>query len=371
MDVRYLRGTSMIGAQNPEGDWIPAEEARQHYLSPPGLTVASAELRADRTPAWQVRINPTGWFRFAFHGELGTPLREATWEPVEGRLVLRETRDLFYPEGDPGHRVPYAMVTSVRREFFGDGVAKVELSSPDLDETRTLDGVDPLSTDLPSFGQWAEITRASSPDAADRFGPDAVSAARSFAFDDLGDGDRPAGRRMLDGGRGWVSDLAAQQLFEAAAAVAHGRQVSPGAIVLRRGAAVIIPVAHQGTATPEGTAAFERRLTSLEGDLRGLLAFRTQDPVQFLAADRGWYESEATAAYFDLLKAAGVTSAWYSFLRPTEEFAVVRVTAGELSRGDLSLALHVVPGHWCSDRRRGQSPTDLDLRWGPADLADV
>lgn len=373
MDVRYLRGTTMVGPEAVDREWLDVDAARACYLSQPGVTVVSAEVCADGSPVWQLRINPSGWFRFVFHGELGTPLREVAWQPEGSALRLRETKDAFYPDGDPGHRVPYDNVTSVTREFFTDGTAKVALRAPGLDLPRTLREVDTAAVlpPLPAFGEWAELLEASAPESAGRYGPSASDTALSFALDDLGGQDVTGepGLVALDADGSWVMAATERQIFEIAVAVVQGAPVPYGATVLKRGPAWIIPLGFQGRpAKGVDPAEFERKLASLDNDLGGLLTYRTQDPLEFLAARREWYDSAATAAHFDLLKAAGVTRTWYSYLRPTEEYAVMRVWAGDLARGTRTLALHIVPGHWCSDRRRGEPPTGVDLRWGRDDL---
>jgi hypothetical protein len=365
----------MVGAHTAEKDWIGAEEARQYYRAQPGLTVASGALGADGTPPWQVRISPGGWFRVLFSGEAGTPLREVSWEPRGDLLLLRETKDLFYPDGDPGRRVPYEQVASVTREYFTDGRVRVVLKAPDLDLPRTLRDIDveALLQPRPAFGQWAQLVEASSPPSMERYGADASDAALALALEDLGGEDVTGapGLVSLDARGGWVMEATERQIYEIAVAVADGAPVPYAATVLRRGPAAIIPLGFQGRpAKGHDPAEDERSLGSLDDHLRGLLAHRTQDPVQFLASRREWYDSEATAVHYDLLKAAGVTSAWYSYLPPTERHAVMRVWAGDLARGTRTLALHVVPAHWCSDRLRGEPPVGVDLRWGRDDLVE-
>jgi len=231
----------------------------------------------------------------------------------------------------------------------------------------------PWSQPVPTFGRWAGIVDVSRPSDDRRFGSAASDAALTLALDDLGGEDVTGapGLVSFDPSGGWTMAATDRQIFEIAMAVAGGAPAPYGATVLSRGSARIIPLGVQSRAEDGGDPIeSERRMAALDEDLRSLLSYRTQDPVQFLASQRGWYDTEATAVHFDLLRAAGVTSAWYSFLPPTEQHAVMRVWAGDLARGTRTLALHVVPGHWCSDRRQGDPPRDVDLHWGRDDLLD-
>ncbi|KJQ53327.1 hypothetical protein [Microbacterium sp. SA39] len=144
--------------------------------------------------------------------------------------------------------------------------------------------------------------------------------------------------------------------------------VAPNNPILIRGAARIMPLAWRGE--PEsGYNAY--------AEVGQLAAFasRVQDTGSYWAGPwRTLGELEecdgaSIRSYVDALRAAGATqvSSWtYS-----DAFGVALVGAGVEDEATVSLALHVVPVGWVSERYASGPVPGIDVRWSWAEVIDL
>lgn len=140
--------------------------------------------------------------------------------------------------------------------------------------------------------------------------------------------------------------------------------LSPNNPILVRGLAKILPLAWRGDphrgynpyAEPGQIAAFASRMQS--AGLHWAGNWRVLD-----LADR---RNDNIGSYTAALRVAGATGVdcWtYS-----ETVGLALVWAGVEDEGTMSLALHVVPASWVSERRVKKAVWDIDVRWSWAEV---
>lgn len=341
------------------------DEARERFADGRLLTVLPG---GDATP-WSMSVAAntfpfagTHRFSLTWYTPRRTPLRQVTWETLGDALVCRDSIDVFYPDGDPGGRVPFAHVITVEQTFAVDGVRQVTLSSPLGDET-TVEIVDAedaaLRVPVPGFGDWAAVVAASVPTDEERFGIDTLDTSRAFLDRCIAQG-RPA-----DPGVAWRVPFDDRGTFEAATAILDGRAPGQGVVVLDRGPVRIIPLAAQGgdgAAQGRDPGEDRRRIARFAGRIRG--AFEHHHGAQ-IPVDLTLRGDDALAGYATSLRSAGAASAvWWGI----GSAGVVLVTTGDAHTGDLALAVHVVPLSWVSDRRAHTDGERTTLTWSIGDL---
>lgn len=329
-------------------------EARERYEGGRSLQV----VPEGTPPAWLLVIAPDQRrFSVTSYAPTSTPLRDVTWERDGDTLMCRRTTDLFYPDGDPGRRVPFSGVVSVRHEIGADGIVRSILSSPTRHDI-VIDGavdVDGFCIELPSFGDWQRVVAPSRPGPSSRFGLDADDSALA-AVASYQNAATPAegGWRIAAGSRGVMG---AVDLL-----VAGGRPVT-AVPVIERGVARIIPLAVQAPRSSGRAPREERRRTTAQhDDIRDACEHRHGQAISLDLDTRG---ASATAAYARGLRGAGATAAEYWVARGGH--ALVLVTAGDDTAGDLRLSLHLVPEEWVGSGK-GLAPAVEDLRWSIADI---
>lgn len=364
MNVRYPRHFEIYRLQaTGEQPYLDEDEAHITYLDGAALSVIPAEDSAAGKPAWYLQTSAGGTrFALTFYSGLGTPLREAKWEKVDDELVLRTTKDLFYPDGDPGRRVPYADIVSVTRELSTDGVASVELKAPGKKSSAGRRSIAPggIRVPVPEFGDWEGVVASSSAPQLERFGSGAVAAARTFADTEVTAVVSEAAVAGADPG-GWTPPLTGSQLADELETVLAGGQ--PGVLMLERGAARIIPIALQAPSTTTVDPSEEiRRMQTRAREVE--LALEPDNGLGILL-DEGRAWTKAIDTYLTCLGEAGADQA--KFWTLGRERAAVLVWSGDKDTGTRALALHVVPAHWVSDRYDGK-PERVDLRWDAASV---
>lgn len=153
------------------------------------------------------------------------------------------------------------------------------------------------------------------------------------------------------------------------AATADG-WAGPSVPVLVRGAARIVPLAWRGDVSRGGGTGVsaeevEAYRFAIEADGMQWAGYWHMIDLEAQPVDR-------IGEYATALRNAGGTRAERWVLSPT--LGAVLVWAGDVDRGDASLALHIVPADWVSDvswvtRNRGpDSAGDIDVRWSWADV---
>jgi hypothetical protein len=352
----------------PIGDppYLDLDQAHRDYAERHAVNAVPEELSAAGKPAWYLSIGPRG-FRYTatFYSELGTPLRDVTWERDGERIVLRTTKDLFYPDGDPGRKVPYSQVTSVTREFATDGIVVVSVSSPDTPESsRQVGGIatENLAVPVPEFGEWDELLRRSAPAEVERFGAGAAAAAREYAASAPGvDAPNVAAVDAPEPTSGWLIPLTGRDVVRGIDAVVSGTGLPPEFQVITRGPARIIPLAVQADLASNRDAGEEvRRMRSLSNGIDMELDHREGRGIDLEFDANHW--SDTVDAYVESLRAADVDAARYWGFK-NNQTAVVIVWSGDEVDGTRKLALHVVPSSWVSDRYPGEL-SRVDLHWG-------
>jgi len=370
-DARYPKRLEIFRLE-PIGDpaYYTEQEARDRYEQHRGLSIIA---RTD-PPAWYIESAPKyvaeaadyAWFTVTFYTADKTPLREVTWRREGVGLFCRSILDVFYPEGDPKRRVRFVDVVTVRQEFSTDGVVVVTRESPiDDDLVREVDGVavDDRRLGLPEFGEWEAMLQASAPEDVTRFGWDAIAAADEFAQRCASAG-TVRGVDRADGG--WRVDAATQGVVAAIQAVLDGGVPRADIPLIVRGAARIIPLMVQPDPRLSGRDAWEdrHRVEVLDGEVGQACEFhfgRQATPPPFDLSSRG---QDGIGSYAAALRDAGATRAvwWVS-----DAHGIVLVQTGDELRGDLTLAVHVVPVGWVWDVKRSRAAEHVDLRWSRAD----
>ncbi|MFT3798263.1 hypothetical protein [Microbacterium sp.] len=345
------------------------EEARQRYSEGKLITFVPNE----RPPAWSFTAMSSRWDTFdgdnyhvrgAFYTPEKTPLRQVQWATVEGVLVCRQVIDVFYPEGNPKRRVPFMSVVTVTQDFGTDGVALITVSSPlEEDVVREVSGVLAPTVAVPQFGRWEALVAASAPPVVERFGWDAITAAKEFADSRVVRGE-PVGEAA-----GWRVAAGDRDLMAAIQAVVRGGRPRPGIHVLERGDVRILPLAAQSNPAGSGRDPGEerRRFDRIGSDVSDACEQYEGRPLAFDLAYRG---GDRIAAYAAALRRAGATRVlWWAF-EPADAGArgVTLVWCGDESAGDLTLAVQVVPVSWVDERRTKPGAVEVDLAWSLADV---
>jgi hypothetical protein len=361
-DVRYPKRLE-INRLEALGDdpYFSLEDAATRFESGQLVTVVPDGAVLWRLAVAANRLPFDGARRFTLtHFTAGkTPLREVRWESAGGSLVRRSTLDMFYPEGDPGRRVPYAAIITVQQRHFTDGIVQVRRSSP-IDEDRFAEvavrpGGDRI--DLPAFGEWAALVAASTPADEHRFGPDAIDIADAYAVELASRGE------PVRAGSRWRTSVGSRDIADAVDALAAGLSSSTPISRIERGEVTILPISLQGGA--EVDAAEERaRVAAAAEEIRGGLEHRHGQQITFQLERTG---RDSIAAYAAALRVAGATAVtWWV----VDGAGVALVHSGDAILRDLALAVHIVPAGWVSERRATDGVDVPPLAWSRSDIDD-
>lgn len=351
--VRYPRRFELFRLEAIGADpFLADDEAAQKYAEGRRLAVTDDH----DPPEWYLDIlQRRHRYTVTFYSPQRTPIRAVAWEMSGDRLLRRRAIDLFYPEGDPGRRVPYSQLLTVEQRWYADGLVRILRSSPiDDDLVAEVSAPDDVRRlDVPAFGDWAPLVEASAPSTLRRFDLDAIDAA-----DDLAQRSIRAGRPLTGTSR-WTVPASDSTVLGAVQALTRLEPVTSRVATIPRGAATIVPIVLQG-GPPRGSgfdpAEERRRVDDRAAGLSGAFEYAAGRPIPF-ALDAGG--DDTVAQYAASLRAAGARSAEWWVL---EERGVVIVRSGDEDTGDLALSVHVVPAGWVSGRRNapsGRAPADL------------
>lgn len=336
--------------------YLTVDAAREQYESGRGLTV----IPADQPIAWSLDVSSKAFrFSVSFHTEHKTPVRRVTWEQIDGMLFCRRIIDRFYPEGE--EQTPLIDAVAVVRGFSTDGVLELTVRTPGNDDGFTqIDGVatDGLRHPVPEFGDWHPLVEASRPPELTRTAAGATAVAHALVAQAMAagaDGGAIAGSM-------WRIPMDAEVVIRRVEALVEGLP-GGGIPTITRGAARIVPLAVQIDSQAGDPREQRHRMRTLADGIDGACEHRAGRGVR---VDLDRTGRDEVAAYAAALRAAGATDARCWVLEPSQ--AVVLVWTGDGSSGDLSLALHLVPTGWVSDRRTGPASSDpIDVRWSWAD----
>lgn len=364
ISVRYPNQFELVRLE-ALGDppYLEVDAARQRYDSGQSIRVVSE----GQPPAWFLIVSPKRHrFTATYYAASGTPIREAMWEQDAGSLLCRRTIDLFYPDGDLGRRVPYTDIVSVTQQVSADGVVGVTLSSPiGDDDFREVTDVplNDLRLAVPAFGAWESVIEASAPPALERFGQDSLDAAIAHAETCV------VGETRLDSDEagtrsaGWRLPAGSREVLGAVDAIVEATSKSVDIPVLSRGAARVLPLALQASSLTSGRTPSEehRRMTVLAAEIRDGCEHRAGQGILF---DLDTMGEDSVASYASALRDAGAARAEYWAYG--SDHGVVLVWTGDETEG--SLALHIVPVSWISERRAQQAIDGIDVRWSLSDV---
>lgn len=207
---RYPRSFELARRQ-AIGDppYLDVDEARAAHAVGQALTVISSEDGSNGTPRWYLRVSAKGFrFTLTFYSDLGTSIRQVTWERDGDDLRRVRTVDLFHPDGDPGRDVAWIDLPYVDRVYAANGTVTVTWSPPgrisgETEESRqrnrelppfaagpthgqngpvhTVRGVPAVRQSVPAFDAWQPLVDASAPEELERFGPGALAAAKAYS----------------------------------------------------------------------------------------------------------------------------------------------------------------------------------------------
>lgn len=362
-DAVYPRRFEIVRLE-PLGDpaYLDIDEAQRRYDEGRGLSVVSGE----HPVSWYVEVSPKRHrFVVTVYAPSGTPLRTATWEQGADGLLCRRIVDLFYPDGDPGRRVPFVDLVTVTQRISSDGVIGVTLSSPlDDDEVVEVAGAElkRFRVTMPAFGEWAPLLAASAPAAVNRFGLDSIDAAIEYAHA-LAPSNARGEADAADSG--WRVPAGSRDLMKAIDNVIDAATARSGIPVLLRGAASILPLAVQADSAGSARDPQEerRRMTDLAASIGAALEYREGRAIP---VDLDRRADDGVTSYVTALRNAGATSAeWWAY---GARHGVTIVWTGDEVDGNLTLALHVVPVGWVSERRTKAATDGIDVRWSRADV---
>lgn len=368
---RYPTNFDIFQARVPEGSsYLEPAAAQERYVT--GNTLHALA----QTDSGSVHLKFS-----ADHCQLttftpsGVPLREVRWQRDATGLQLRRIVDAYYPEGDPGRRVPYIEVVTVSQAFGADGIAEVTLATPAGDEFHERPW-QPSTGHLaaPEFGAWKPLVAAGQV-AEPRLGADALNSAFTRAQQPTPSTTTQHSATVATATDRWRVHASAETIVRTAERLASGDEHDSGhtnLFALRRDDSWVLPLVRvtEVAYTPEEL----RRASNLLNQLRAALEYR---------AGRGSFlelEGESVNAYAAALRATGVTRAMFWQLTSTHAAVIaseaphspssqtsaglnrVSLTSATLTPAtpSISLALHVVPGEWITEQK---APTNLNLRW--------
>lgn len=348
-----------------EPPYLDVDDARQRYDAGQSIRV----VPEGNPPAWFLLVSPKRHrFLVTYYADSRTPLREVTWEDDGDGLLCRRIIDLFYPDGDPAGRVPYAQIFSVTQQISADGVVEATLASPiGDDDFREASGVslDEYRSALPAFGEWEPLLAAGAPPTRDRFGLDAIDAALA-RLDDGVAGETPGtSEELAHPADGWRVSAGSGDIMKTVDGVLSGVPSHLGVPVIERGAARILPLAAQSDPRAGGRDAQEerRRMAVLAADVGDALEYREGRGIR-VDLDRGGDDS--VGSYVSALRDAAAERADYWAYGP--DHAAVLVWTGEEAAGTLALAVHLVPAGWIIERRAAAAVDGIDLSWSLAQV---
>src|SRR5690606_28394465 len=214
---------------------------------------------------------------------------------------------------------------------------------------------------VPDFGEWGSLVAAGAPDDLQRFGLDAVDAAILYA-------ERCAARGSSEAEYGgWRIPLGAEGVMGAVDALISGARPHEHIAVLERGEAQVIPLAVQADprASKRNASEEHRRMRLLAEAVRDACEHREGRGIPLDLGHRG---RDRVGAYVAGLRDAGVSSAEYWEYGTAH--AVVLVWTGDEEDGTLTLALHVLPASWVSERRTKPAGDRLDVRWTISEILE-
>lgn len=350
MTARYPKRFEMYRLE-PIGEppYLDLDDARERYERGAGLSV----VEDTDPPGWYLEVSSRQHrFTVTFYTSTKTPLRAVTWEWDGDVLLCRRILDLYYPDGDPGRRVPYVELTTVIQQIFSDGVVVVTLSSPSApDQLRevTHASLTPFRTEVPAFGEWAPLLLSAITDTRGRFGPDAFATAASDLQNVVPFGLPSTDREALVAGSRGMSILTALAEATGGAARTWADIDSP---VIDRGASAIFPLA---SAQTEARGAMER--------LRAVRDRLQMDAIHFYGGDHFHAETDLRRedGYGRNIARSGIETVGPVYAWRVGGHAAVLVHGRDSAEGTETLALHVLPADWvweppgAGNTNRGQS----------------
>lgn len=179
------------------------------------------------------------------------------------------------------------------------------------------------------------------------FAPDAVTKGALLPYE---------GRALL---------LTPEGLRAKALAAENDGWLSPNNPVLVRGEARILPLAWRGDPRRGDTVVSEEEIADFASQVTDLGFHLTGGwrGLEELEQHRG----DSLASYVDAVRTSGATAARVWTL--SEALGMALVWAGSDHGGDSSLAVHLVPASWVSERYGGSEPVrSIDVRWTWADV---
>lgn len=313
--------------------------------------------------AWAITARAGRDFVVHRYAPGGRQVQSTRWQQIGDRVRVTETSAWFPWSSDSGHEGTAYLVTW--RGFTG-GALRIETVGPSPSDDDVLVAQsgpavvdDRPVPDLDSVVDLLEVGTIVRPDAVS---DDPAVAVQTY-LRELTGGVTPRAadgvfgpESLRDGAVVLATDrqiVAVVDLLQRQDASSIDGPASSRIPVLRRGAAVIVPIGAQGSSAQRWRDRAEE-LSELVGGIRRALDHR--------AGQGRVLKPESAVGYARSLMEAGAT--WGVQWQYVPDRAVLLVLTGDPEDGTRSAALHLVPGDWVS----GDAPTEAAAAWSWADV---
>lgn len=140
--------------------------------------------------------------------------------------------------------------------------------------------------------------------------------------------------------------------------------LSPNNPVLVRRQVKILPLAWRGDADSNGGGVTHAEIAGFASQMQNAGMYWAGN---WRVPDLSEKRSDSIGSYLAALRDAGATRVnWWTY---SESVGIALVWAGQVEDGTMSLALHIVPVGWVSERHAGKAVRGIDVRWSWAEVS--
>ena len=140
--------------------------------------------------------------------------------------------------------------------------------------------------------------------------------------------------------------------------------LSPNNPVLVRRQVRILPLAWRGDVNADGGGVTDAEIAAFASQMQNAGMYWAGN---WRVPDLSETRSDSIGSYLAALRDAGATRVnWWTY---SESVGIALVWAGQVEDGTMSLALHIVPVGWVSERHAGKAVRGIDVRWSWAEVS--